>query len=292
LTTPVTGIDINVLINTLLGGIIAISGSLAVAGLYIWNQNKGERKRQLREMIQRDYFDNCINPTLGALAEYGMTTVFALADSSVWLGRSAQYPKEVTPQELEKKLQEISNRPLVSDLIGHKFTYVAKYRPLLQKFGAPLQNALIRTLQFYSSLVDDGTSYTVLKRTVESSSVDEVCRSLNAIAMIIERTLIFFEKRFIDLRDYFFTKELQTYDDFSKSLLKSDYTSFLKIFEEYKDGLTKLMDAMKGKGDRATASLSFSKWLDENMNKNPLSSHTTKKLKNKPETSNQPKEPK
>ena len=268
------GIDVNVLLNTILGGVITISGSLAVAALYISNQNKVQRKRHLREMIQRDYFDNCINPTLGALSEYGMNTVFALYDSSVLLGRYVKY-RDIPTGELERKLKEISNRPMLMDLISHNFTYISKYRPLLQKFGTPLQSSIIRTLQFYSSVASDGTSYAVLKKSSDSSSLEEVSRSLGVLALIIERTLIYLEKRFINLRDYFSAKELENYNDFSNVFFEKDYAAFLSVIEQYMDGLTKLMDAMKAeKGDRANVSLTFSQWLADNMESNPLDNKT------------------
>jgi len=268
------GIDVNVLLNTILGGVITISGSLAVAALYIRNQNKVQRKRYLRKMIQKDYFDNCINPALGALSEYGMNTIFALYDSGVLLGRYVQY-KDITTRELEMKLKEISNRPLLMDLISHNFTYISKYRPLLQKFGTPLQSSIIRTLQFYSSIAADGTSYTVLKKSADSSSSEEVSRSLGVLALIIEQTLIYLEKRFINLRDYFLAKELENYDDFSKVFLEKDYATFLSVIKQYMDGLTKLMETMKTeKGDRANVSLAFSKWLTDNMENNPLDNKT------------------
>jgi hypothetical protein len=278
-----TGIDVNVLLNTILGGAITISGSLAVAALYIRNQNKVQRKRNLRETLQRDYFDNCINPTLGALSEYGMNAAFALLDSSMLLGRYVQF-KNVTTEELERKLKEISNRPLVMDLTSHNFSNISKYRPLLQKFGTQLQSSIIRSLQFYSSVVDDGTSYTVLKKSSDSSSLQEVSRSLGIIALIIERTLIYLEKRFINLRDYFLAKELENYDDFSKVFLEKDYAAFLSIIEQYMDGLTKLMEALKDpKGDRANVSLVFSKWLTDNMENNPLNKKTETKKYQKTE---------
>ena len=265
-----TEIDVNVLLNTILGGIITISGSLAVAALYIRNQNKVQRKRHLREMIQQDYFDQCLNPTLGALSEYGMNTVFALADSGMFLGRYIQL-KEESPEDLKKKLNEISTRPLLMDLTSHNFTNISKYLPSLQKFGTQIHSVIIRTLQFYSSVAADGTSYIVLKKSSDSGS-EEVSRSLGVLAQIIELTLVYLEKRFINLRDYFLTKELENYDDFSKVFFEKDYITFLSAIEQYMGGLTQLMEAMKSpKGDdRATASLSFSNWLADNMDNNPL----------------------
>lgn len=285
-----TGIDVNVLLNTILGGIITISGSLAVAALYIRNQNKTQRKRHLREMIQQDYFDQCLNPTLGALSEYGMNTIFALADSSTFLGRYIYYKE--SPEDLKRKLNEISTRPLLMDLTSHNFTNISKYLPSLQKFGTPIHSAIVRTLQLYSTVATDGTSYIVLKKSSDSASAEEVSRSLGVLAQIIEQTVIYLEKRFINLKDYFLAKEPENYDDFSKVFLEKDYATFLSVIEQYMAGLTKLMDAMKGKGDRANVSRTFSAWLSDNMENNPLNNKTeTKEIpKGQSETLSQTKQ--
>jgi hypothetical protein len=269
-----TEIDVNVLLNTILGGIITISGSLAVAALYIRNQNKVQRKRHLREMIQHDYFDQGLNPTLSALSEYGMNTVFALYDSSKYLARYLQ-EKERIPEDLIKKMNEISARPLLADLTSHNFTSISKYLPSLQKFGILIHSTIIRTLQFYGSIATEGTSYIALKANFDSSSASEVSRSLGVLAQIIELTMSYLEKRFINLREYFLAKDIEEYNDFSEVFSEENYATFLSVIKQYMDGLTQLMDALSSPtGDRKTASLSFSKWLSENMDKNPLENHT------------------
>jgi hypothetical protein len=266
--TPVpVGIDFNVLLNTILGGIIAISGSLAVAALYISNQNKNQKKRYLRELIQKDYFDQCLNPVLGALSEYAISTVFALTDARIVLGRAAAF-KEITPEEVKKQLTEISNRPILMDLTSHKFSSISKYFPALQKFGLPIHASIIRTLQFYSSVANDGVSYSALTRLPDSA---EVARSLGVVAQIIEQSWVFLNKRIVNLRDYFLVKELKSYSDFSKVFSEKEYDTFLSVITQYMEGLTQLMDALNNPtGDRAGASLTFSKWLNDNREINPF----------------------
>jgi hypothetical protein len=83
----VSGIDVNVLLNTILGGIVTISGSLAVAGLYIRNQNRNQRRRHLQELVQQTYFEQGVFPIMSALSEYGTNTTFALVDARILLGK-------------------------------------------------------------------------------------------------------------------------------------------------------------------------------------------------------------
>lgn len=266
-----TGIDVNVLLSTILGGIITISGSLAVAGLYIRNQNKNQRKRRMQELIQQTYFEQGIIPVLGALSEYGTNTVFALADTRLWLVRCFRLG-EGNVETLKVKLEEITKRPVIVDLTNHNFTSVLKSLPVLQKFGMPLYSSIKRTLQFYSSLVSDATSLTLLQKTIKSSSVDEVARSMGAIAQIIDLTLMYLERRFTNLRDYFWQQESENYQDFLKVFLDTKYLAFLSVLDQYMNGLTKLMDAMQSEKseDRPRETLSFSKWLGDNLDNNPL----------------------
>lgn len=266
-----TGIDVNVLLNTILGGIITISGSLAVAGLYIRNQNKNQIKRRLQELVQQTYFEQGVLPVLGALSEYGTNTVFALADTRIWLIRCFKLG-EGNVEVLKARLEEITKRPVIVDLTSHNFTDVLKWLPTLQKFGMPLYSSIKRTLQFYSNLVSDATSLTLLVKTIKSSSVEEVARSMGAIAQIIDFTLMYLEKRFTNLRDYFWQQESENYRDFLKVFSDTKYRNFLSVLDQYRQGLTQLMDAMQSEKseDRARETLSFSKWLVDNLDNNPL----------------------
>jgi hypothetical protein len=289
-TPPPTGFDVNVILNTLLGGAITIVSSLAVAAVYIRNQNKVQRKRRLREMIQRDYFDKCLNPTLGALSEYGLNTTFALSDSSVALGQYIHYKEN--PEELNKKLKEISSRSLLVDLTTHNFTHISEYLPLMQKFGLPIYTSIIRTLQFYSMIASDGTSYVVLRRSADSS-LSEVSRSLGVLAQIIERTMIYLEKRFINLKDYLISVDAEDYTEFSKVFSEKEYTTFLSVIDKYIEGLTKLMDALKAESgnERPHSSMEFSKWLSDNMEINVLEVKTKEEKRKKTNSEILPQSP-
>ncbi|MGA3190975.1 MAG: hypothetical protein ABSD73_00495 [Candidatus Bathyarchaeia archaeon] len=264
------GIDVNVLLNTILGGIITISGSLAVAGLYIRNQNKNQRKRRLQELIQQTYFEQGILPVLAALSEYGTNTVFALADTRIWLVRCFRLGEGT--EVLKTRLEEIAKRPVIVDLTSHNFTNVLKWLPTLQKFGMPLYSSIKRTLQFYSSLVSDATSFSLLEKTIKNSSVEEVARSMGAVAQIIDFTLMYLEKRFTNLRDYFWQQELENYHDFSQVFSDTKYRNFLSVMDQYMKRLTQLMNAMQSEKpeDRPRETLSFSKWLGDNLDNNPL----------------------
>ena len=264
-------IDINVLLSTILGGVITISGSLAVAGLYIRNQNKNQRRRRLQELIQQTYFEQGVLPVLAALSEYGTTTVFGLTDTRMWLGRCYQ-SKEIDAEVLKERLVEISKRPVITDLSNHNFASVLKWLPALQRFGTPLYVSIKRTLQLYSSLVSDALSFAILEKSLESSSADEVIRSLGAIAQIIDLTLVYLEKRFTNLRDYFWQQNLEDYNDFVEVFSNTEYRQFLSAMDEYVKGLSQLMDAMHSEesDDRAKATISFSKWLSETLDRNPF----------------------
>lgn len=263
--------DLNVLLNTIIGGVITISGSLAVAGLYIRNQNKNEKIRRTQQLVQQAYFEQGVLPVLGALSEYGTNTVFALSDTRKGLVRCLQHG-EGGVEKLRTRLEEIRRRPMIVDLMTHNFTSVLKWLPTVQKLGMPLYSSIKRTLQFYSSLVSDATSVALLERSAETSSVDEVARSMGAIAKIIDLTLMYLEKRFTGLRDYFWKQEFKDYRDFSEALSDTKYHNFLAALDEYLIRLTRLMDAMTSEAseDRGRETLSFSRWLGEHMNLDPL----------------------
>lgn len=264
-------LDPNVVLSSMLGSLITISGSIAVAVLYIRNQNKSEMKRRLHDRIEETYFEQGLLPMQAALSEYGTTAVFALADARMWVARCLIHG-DGDVKFLGAKLEEIAKRPAVVDLTNHNFTLAMKWFPTLQKFGTAFYTSIKRTFQLYSSLVSDVLSLRHLQRNIKESSVDEVVRSLAAIAQLLDMTLMYLEKRFINLKDYFWQRDLESYENFSKMFLEQKYNGFLSVMDRYKDGLTQLMDALKSpkSEDRKETTLSFSKWLGENMDSNPL----------------------
>lgn len=270
MSTPApVGIDVNVLLSTVLGGVFAVTGSLAVAALYIRNQNKTQRKRLMRELVREKYFETGLLPIFSSLSEYGTSAIFALDDARKYVMRFTQHRSQ---KILIENLGEISNRPTIIDLRAHNFVNVTKYLPTVHTFGNPVFTSIVRTLQAYSSLTNDATSGESLQRDIEVSSPQEVGRSLGAIAQILNQTLVYLEKRFINLRDYFWQQELQDYTDLSKVFLDKNYQSFLAQMDEYLNGLTKMMDAMTSDNSesRKNTTLSFSKWLNDNLEMNPF----------------------
>lgn len=260
-------VDYTILFNTILGGIITISGSLAIAFIYIRSQNKNRKKERLTEIIRQNYFEQGIGPVMSSLSEYGTITTFALADASISLGRFS-----TSIEEFKSSLLEISKRPVLQDLISHNYANISKWLPCLHKFGPAVHTSILRTLQLYSSLSMDAISHKVLLRTAKDSSANEVARSLGVMAQIIDMTLSFLEKRFLNLQDYLLMQDIETYTDFLKLFSKEEYGKFLSVMEQYKDGITQLMKAMKSRDnqERANTTRSFSKWLDDNMEPSPL----------------------
>ena len=264
-------LDLNVVISSAIGSLIAISGSIAVAILYIRNQNKSEKKKILHERIQENYFDKGILPMQAALSEYGTSAVFAFADARRWMTRCLK-DSEGGTKALKEKLEEISKRPAIIDLTNHNFSLAMPWFPSLQKFGAPFYVSLKRTFQLYSSILSDVVSLRGLQKSIEESSVDEVARSLGVIAQILDMTVSYLEKRFTNIADYFWQQDLESYEEFSKLFVEEKYKTFLSVMEKYLEGLTRLMDALRSakSEDRKDATLSFSGWLGENMDYNPL----------------------
>lgn len=264
-------LDLNTIISSLVGSLIAITGSIAVAILYIRNQNKSEKKRRLHERIQETYFEKGILPMQAALSEYGTSTVFAFADARMWLTRCLKYGEGDT-ELLKDKLEAISKRPAVVDLTNHNFRLAMAWFPTFQKFGSAFYISLKRTFQLYSSIVADVISLRGLQKNIKGSSVDEVARSLGVLAKILDMTVMYLEKRFVNIADYFWQKDVESYEEFSKLFLGEKYKMFLSVMDKYLQGLTQLMDALKSPRpeDRKEASLSFSKWLGKNMDYNPF----------------------
>jgi hypothetical protein len=173
---------------------------------------------------------------------------------------------------LKARLEEISKRPLIMDLTSHNFANVLKWIPTLQRFGSPLHTSIVRTLQFYSLLASEALSFNILEKSIKNSSVEEVVRSLDALAQIIDMTLTYLEKRFTNLRDYFWQQNLEDYSDFSELFSSPQYGDFLSAMDQFAKGLTKSMDAMVSTNpdDRENATRSFSTWLGTNMEHNPF----------------------
>lgn len=264
-------LDLNTIVSSLVGSLIAITGSIAVAVLYIRNQNKSEKKRRLHGRIQETYIEKGILPMQAALSEYGTSTVFAFADARMWITRCL-IDGEGGTELLKTKLEEISKRPAVMDLTNHNFRLAMAWFPTFQRFGSAFYTSLKRTFQLYSSILSDVVSLESLQKSIKKSSADEVARSLGVLAQILDMTLMYLEKRFANIQDYFWQKEIESYEELSDLFLEEKYKMFLSVMDKYLQGLTQLMTALKSprSEDRKETTLSFSKWLNQNMDHNPL----------------------
>ncbi len=68
-------------------------------------------------------------------------------------------------------------------------------------------------------------------------------------------------------------QEVTNYSELSNIFLSENFQKFNSVMDEYLIRITKLMDSMTGESseERKEATLDISKWLNENMEKNPLS---------------------
>jgi len=258
----------------MLGSIIAISGSIAVAVLYIRNQNKSENKRRVHERIQEACFEQGIVPIEAAISEYGTSTVFAMVDLRTWVARCLKF-REGLPAEhklLEAKIEGIAKRPAVEDLTKHTFSLAMKWFPSLQRFGMPLYNSVKRTFQVYSMFLSDQLALEHIQRQIKGSSIDEIIRALAAVGEILQRTEIYLERRMENLKDYIWQRDYEKYLDFLEMTKEERYQNFLSELNQYLEHLTKWSDAQTSERseDRKETSLALSKWLNEHIDLNPF----------------------
>lgn len=264
-------LDPSTILNSIIGGLIAISGSIAVAALYIRNQNKSEKKRRLHERIQKAYFEEGILPIEAAISEYGTSTVFAMVDLRIWVARCLKF-KRGGRKLLEAKIEEISKRPAITDLTKHNFSLAMKWFPTLQRFGMPLYNSIKRTFQPYSTFLSDQLTLEHIQRQIADSSIDEFIRGSAAVAEMLQRTQIYLERRLENLKDYVWQRDYEKYLDFLEMTKEQSYQAFLSELNQYIEHLNKWSDALTSKKseDRKETSLALSKWLSEHVDLNPF----------------------
>lgn len=264
-------LDLNVILSSILGGLIAVSGSLAVAALYIRNQKKSEDKRRLHERIQKTYFEEGVLPIEAALSEYGTSTVFAIVDLRIWVVRCLKFERGGR-KLLEAKIEEILKRPAIIDLTRHNFSLAMKWFPTLQRFGMPLYNSIKRTFQLYSTVLSDQLSLEHIQRQIADSSIDEFSRGSAAVGKLLQRTQIYLERRLENLKDYVWQRDYEKYLDFLEMTKEQSYQTFLSELKQYIEHLNKWSDALTSKKseDRKETSLALSKWLSEHIDLNPF----------------------
>lgn len=264
-------LDPNTIVSSLLGSLIGMIGAIAVAILYIRSQNKSERKRRLYERIQEAYFENGILHIEAAISEYGTSSVFAMADLRIWVGRCLKFERGGL-ELLEAKIEEISKRPAITDLTTRNFSLAMKWFPTLQKFGMPLYNSIKRTFQLYSRLLSDQLTFEHVQRQLSASSIDEFMHGSAAVAEIVQRTQVYLERRLENLKDYVWQRDYEKYLDFLEIIKEQRYKAFLSEWDQYLEHLSKWSDALTSKKpeDRKGTSRALSKWLLENIDHNPL----------------------
>jgi hypothetical protein len=100
----------------------------------------------------------------------------------------------------------------------------------------------------------------------------ERARALGNLALFANLIQTYLARRLIDVRDYLWNKEFDSYEQFIESFDDEKYKRFLASLAKYGDYLSKMDDALRSQDGkaRATMSLEFSRWLNENMNNNLL----------------------
>jgi hypothetical protein len=255
---------------------VTIIGSLAVAWLYIRNENKKFAINLLNKKVQDTFFEGGIQPIESALATYGFTTTFSIMDVQRNVGKCF-LQKRITQSELEAKLKEISSRDLVADLVSRNFRLSMKAISNLQRFGNELFNGIGQTFQFYSDLLQQVLDIRVIEdhvvRSHTKEELEDFVRSLGALAVFANLTQAFIGKRLASIRDYVWESDFKDYVEFEKIFNNEKYNQFSSSLTTYVDYLNKLIDSLssvtKAK-DRAEVSGEFSKWLNDEMDKNLL----------------------
>ena len=266
----ILSLDLNTLITSMLGSFIAMATSIIVALLYIRNQNLSERRRRLNEQIQETYIEQGILQMQGALSEYGINAVFGINDVRVSAVRALKLDEG--EEALEAKIDEIRQRPTITDLVQRKFAFAMQSFSHLRTFGIQIYGSIIRTLQHYSELLSDLLTYRIVRQNIDKAGIDEFARSVVAVVKTIEMTQLFLQARLDNLKNYIWQQDFENHASFLKMLHEEKYTNLISSFEHYNKLLTDWMDSMKSPDSaaRKKASLAFSKWLTENVNINPF----------------------
>ncbi len=254
----------------MLGSLLAMAGAIIVAFMYIRNQTKNEKRRRLNEQIQKTYIEQGILAMQTALSEYGVSAVLGIHDLSIWAMRAFKLMND--PKLLERKIEEIKQRPAILDLTQRKFSLAMPSFSYLYRFGISIYGSIISTLQYYSEIFSEVLIYEYVYASIKEIGIDEFGRSGEVFARILELTQLYLQTRLDNLKEYILQKDFEDYTDFLSILQEEKYKTFVSDFEQYKKLLSDLMDATKSEDPevRKNTSLAFSKWLNENTSKNPL----------------------
>lgn len=261
--------DLGDFLTSLLGSAVAIVGSIAVAWIYVRNENRKVDKTRVYERIQETFFEKGLHPLESALSAYGFAATYAIMDARTSIARCLAM-REESEETMKEQLRKIAERPLVSDLISKNFSLSMQAIPNIQRFGLQVYDSVGRTFQFISYMLGEVLDLRVIKKN--SQQIDEFVRSLGALAMFANLIQTYIARRLVDIRDYLWDKEFDSYEQFVKSFDNEKYKRFLASLTKYSDYLSKMDDALRSQdGDaRAKMSLEFSGWLNENLNNNLL----------------------
>jgi hypothetical protein len=280
LSTPIPiGIDVNVLLSTILGGVITISGSLAVAAAYIGNQNKSAVKRSVHAIVQEEFFDKGLSLAGVATSSYGTATAFAIIDLRTWMLR-CYVLKSVTEDRLKAVLENISKRPDVSDLLDRKLSLAIDSFPVLQKLGMPLAASVGKTLQMFSSMLGDLLNPDIILPQFKNNP-SNIQKSFTSVGNFLGATQGFLSRKLIEIKDYFWCQDYETYLDFLKILQTDRYTRMMDIMEKYQIYVEKSADIFQSPdaNERNKLLNEFGKWMDDNIKNNPLTDQSEEKTK-------------
>jgi len=244
--------------------------SIVVALLYIQNQNLREKKRQLNEKIHETYVEQGILSMQEALSVYGVSAVFGIKDTITWAARALKLGEE--EELLKDKVNEIRQRPTITDLIERKFSSAIESFSYLRRFGMPIYGSIIRTLQHYSELLSDTLTYEVIHRQIDEVGIDKFQEGASAVAQMFQATQLYLQTRLDNLKDHVWQREFESYSAFLEMLREEKYGDFVSDFEQYNKLFTDWMNAARSPDSEArkTSSLALSKWLTENTGRNPF----------------------
>lgn len=237
-------VNSDIIINTLIGGFLSFLASVAVAYIYVNNQNSIEQNKRINEQIQKTYFEKGILPLQEAIQEYAEASIFVFHDLSKKVGIINKYKMDL--ESLEDVCEEIKSRSIVKSLIQKQFTSATDSFPYIGRFGIQLYGVTIRILQHWSTLIEDSLNYEHLIRQIKEAGLVEIRSGLEGTGSMIQSTQLYLLKRLNNLQDYIWEKQYYSYNDFIEILKTKEYKNFLDDLDQYNKIYTKVMDSMMG----------------------------------------------
>lgn len=237
--------------------------SVFLASLYF--QGIQWKKEKTYSYVNQIYLDNGLHKIESCISTYGTSTILAISDIRGTMIRLKN--DENMTDILGFKLEEIKSRKYVSNLIRRDYGSGFEAMPRLITFGKPLYNAIKRTLYIYSKYMDQLTDLKrICSEDIELLLAED--RGLKATFVICQDIEMYLERRLRQLSDFILIYKYNNYKEFLEIV---DDERFLKFIQEIEDfsNLLNEWDVATEK-NRPDASKKLSKWLSENINKNPL----------------------